>query len=353
MSDQVLIKYEALLPFVTRIYEAAGTPVEHAEIVARHQVGANLVGHDSHGIQLLPNYLERVEKGHIVPDARPVVIRETPASLFVNGQWGFGPVVSEWTTERCVEKAQAVGIAFASIREQSHVGRLADYPNMASAAGLIGMMFCDSGQSPKQVAPFGGREARLGTNPLCIALPSDLPGPVFIDIATSAAAAAKLKVARVRNEPVPEGWLLDSEGRPTTDPNDFFKGGALLPLGGDVGHKGYGLSFMVESLAAVLPGLGFGVDPLGRHNDGSLIVVIDPGAIRPADEFRQDVSDFVEYLKATPPAEGHSEVFYPGEIEHRTELKRRSDGIPIDTPTWDAVNAWASRLGVSEVVLIS
>lgn len=344
-----LVTHGGLTRLAQAIYESAGAPQAHARIVADHQVGANLAGHDSHGIQLLPTYIERIDRGHIVPDAEPVVIRESPTSLFVNGQWGFGSVVSEWTTRRTMEKAREVGVAVASIREQSHVGRLADYPLMAAGEGFIAMIMCDSGQAPKQVAPFGGREARLGTNPLCIALPSSLAGPVFIDMATSSAAMSKLKVARARGLPIPAGWMVDKDGRPSTDPNDYFDGGTLLPLGGAEGHKGYGLSVAVETLAAILPGLGFGVDPEGRHNDGLFLLVIDPGVFRSREEFRRDVDEFVAYLKETPPAVGFDEVLYPGELEYRTELKRRESGIPVDPPTWKAVLAIAERFGHGEL----
>src|SRR5438034_3909655 len=224
------------LPISIAAYEAAGTPPEHAQVVARHQVGANLVGHDSHGVVLLPTYVDRIGRGHIVPGARPEILNESPTTLAVNGRWGFGPVVSEWTMERLVAKARETRIAAGTIREQSHVGRLADYPLMATRAGFIGLMMADSGQSAKAVAPFGGREARLGTNPLCIAFPSDLPGPVFIDMATSAVAAGKLGVARARNQPIPLGWLLDKDGRQTSDPNAQQNGGVMLPLGGPAGH---------------------------------------------------------------------------------------------------------------------
>jgi uncharacterized oxidoreductase len=330
----------------TAIYEAAGTPPEHARIVVAHQVGANLAGHDSHGVLLLPTYVQRIDRGHIMPAARPAVLNETPATLAVNGRWGFGPVVSEWTMEQCIAKAGAMRVAVATVREQSHVGRLADYPLQAARAGFIGMMMCDSGQAPKQVAPFGGREARLGTNPLCIAFPTDLPGPVCIDMATSGVAAGKLAVARARKQPIPAGWVLDRAGRATTDPNDYYDGGVMLPLGGAEGHKGYGLSFAVETFAALLPGLGFGVDPQGRHNDGAFMVVIDPAAFMPLPDFKRQVEDFVGYLKATPAAEGFAEVLYPGELEHRTEQQRRRDGIPIEDDTWERISQIAARFGL-------
>src|SRR5512132_231201 len=278
---------EDLTAFAIVAYEAAGTPPEHARIVATHQVGANLVGHDSHGVVLLPTYIDRIGRGHIVPVARPEILNESPTTLAVNGRWGFGPVISEWTMERLVAKAREMRIAGGTIREQSHVGRLADYPLMATRAGFIGLMMADSGQNPKAVAPFGGREARLGTNPICIAFPSDLPGPVFIDMATSAVAAGKLQLYRARKSPIPEGWLVEADGRPATDPNAYYERGAvMLPLGGPEGHKGYGLSFAVETLASLLPGLGFGIDPQGRHNDGSFMLVVDPANFQPLANFQ-------------------------------------------------------------------
>jgi uncharacterized oxidoreductase len=340
------IGVENLTAFARAVYEAAGTPPEHARIVAEHQVGANLVGHDSHGVVLLPTYIERIDRGHIMPTARPTILSEGPATLAVNGQWGFGPVVSEWTMERLIAKARATQVAVGTVREQSHVGRLADYPLMATRAGFIGLMMADSGQSPKAVAPFGGREARLGTNPICIAFPSDLAGPIFIDMATSAVAAGKLNLARAQGKPIPLGWLLDREGKPTTDPNAQREGGVMLPLGGPEGHKGYGLSFAVETLASVLPGLGFGVDPKGRHNDGTFMLVVDPAAFSPTD-FKAEVEAFVRYLKGTPPAEGFAEVLYPGEIEHRTAERRQREGIPIEDATWARLGEIAARFGLA------
>lgn len=346
----VVVTAEELMPLVTSIYEAAGTPPEYARTVAEHQVGANLVGHDSHGVHLLPTYVERIDKGHIVPNASPTVIKETPTTLFVTGNWGFGPVISEWVMEKCIAKAREMGIAMASVREQSHIGRLGDYPLMAARAGFISMIMADSGRTAKHVAPFGGREPRLGTNPLSIALPSDLPGPVFLDMATSAVAAGKLKVARARGKAIPVGWILDKDGRPSTDPNDYFAGGVMLPLGGAEAHKGYALSFVVEALAAILPGLGFGVNPQGPHNDGVFMLVADPDAIRPDGAFKADVGAFARYIKETPPANGFDEVLYPGEVEYKMEQRRRQEGIPVEESTWKSVVAVAERFGLGHLV---
>ena len=340
------ISVDALTVFAREVYEAAGTPPMIAQTVAKHQVGANVVGHDSHGVQLLPTYVERIDKGHIKPTMDPVVVKESPTTLFVNGQWGFGPHISEWTMQRLIEKARTSQVAVGSIREQSHVGRVAGYPTMATAEGFVSMMMADSGQSPKMVAPFGGREPRLGTNPICIAFPSNLPGPVFIDMATSAVANGKLDVARAKGVPIPLGWLLDKDGKPTTDPEAQKKGGVMLPLGGPEGHKGYGLSFAVETLAAILPGLGFGIDPQGRHNDGVFMLVMNPDAFREGGDFKSEVDGFAKYLKDTPPQEGFQEVLYPGEIEYRVSQSRSKDGIPIDDTTWGRLDGVAKRFNL-------
>ncbi|MGH7263470.1 MAG: Ldh family oxidoreductase, partial [Candidatus Rokuibacteriota bacterium] len=323
---------------------------DDARVVADHQVDANLAGHDSHGVHLLPTYLDRIRKGHIVPGAPIAVLDETDTTARVDGHWGFGQVVSTRAMELCIGKARRHRVGIVSVFRQSHVGRLGDYPLMAAAAGLVGLMMCDSGQAPKQVAPFGGREARLGTNPLSIAFPSDLEAPVLVDMATSAVAGGKLSVARARREAIPLGWLLDPEGNPTTDPSHFAAGGAMLPLGGPQGYKGSALSFAVETLAAILPGLGFGVDPAGRHNDGAFLLAFDPAAFRPLAEFKAEVAAFARYLKATPPATGFAEVLYPGEIEHRTAARRRREGIPIEDDTWSRLEALARAAGLERLL---
>jgi uncharacterized oxidoreductase len=337
---------DALHRLAVALYVHAGVSQDDARVVADHQIGANLAGHDSHGILLLPTYLDRIGKGHIVPGA-PIEVRdETPTTARVDGHWGFGQVVSTRAMNLCIDKARQFKVAIVSVFRQSHVGRLGDYPLMAARAGLVGLMMCDSGQAPKQVAPFGGREARLGTNPLSVAFPSDLEAPVLVDMATSAVAGGKLLVAQARHEAIPTGWLLDPEGRPTTDPGHFRLGGAMLPLGGPQGHKGSALSFVVETLAALLPGLGFGVDPEGRHNDGAFLLAFDPAAFRPLAEFKADVAGFARYVKATPPAAGFTEVLYPGEVEYRTEQRRRREGIPIEDETWSKLEALARRAGL-------
>lgn len=331
---------------IESLLTAAGTPPEEASVVARHSVAANLAGHDSHGVIQIPIYIDRIAKGHIVPGAPFEIKQESPTTTVIDGNWGFGYVVAERATKMTIEKARTSNVAAATIMRQSHIGRVAAYPMMAAREGMIAIMTADSGRSPKHVAPFGGREARLGTNPICIAVPADLDAPLVVDMATSAVAAGKIKLAQARNAPIPEGWVVDGNGRPTTDPNDYGKGGVLLPLGGAEGHKGYGLSAMVEILAALLPGLGFGVEPTGRHNDGCFLAVFNTAAFRPLDTFKKEVADFAAYLKATPPADGFDEVLYPGEIELRREKERNRDGIVVDDKTWSQLIELGDKFGV-------
>src|SRR4051812_5964364 len=228
----------------TELLVAAGAPRAEADIVMQHSIDANLAGHDSHGIIQIPTYIDRIKAGHIVPAAEFTVVQESPTTTVIDGHWGFGYVQTERAMRMTIDKANAANVAAATVFRQGHIGRLASYPLMAAAEDMIGLITADSGRSAKQVVPFGGREARLGTNPLSIAVPSDMDGPVFLDMATSAVAAGKISLAVSRGEPVPLGWIVDADGKPTSDPNALKAGGALLPLGGNEGYKGSGLSAM-------------------------------------------------------------------------------------------------------------
>jgi LDH2 family malate/lactate/ureidoglycolate dehydrogenase len=341
------ISEQQALDMLERIYLAKGASAAEARTVARHQVQANLAGHDSHGLIHVMRYVDQIDRGHIVLGAPFEVERETATTGVINGNWGFGFVVTERAMGMAIDKARQSGVGAMTVRHQSHVGRLGGYATMAAEAGMIAMMMADSGLGPKSVTPFGGRESRLGTNPLCFAVPTASGGPVLLDMATSAVAAGKLRLARNRGESIPQGWILDSQGRPTTDPNDYYEGGTVLPLGGDQGHKGYGLSFVVEVLCGLLTGLGFGVDPEGRHNDGIFLAVFDVEQFHDGGLFRRSVADFIDYLKQTPLAEGFSEVQYPGEYEYRTTQRRRLEGIEVDEATWRELTALTDKLGLA------
>lgn len=341
------VSAEKLMEIAGSLLVAAGASQEEAAVIAKYNIGANLVGHDSHGIILIPQYIERIKVGHIVPQAPWVITQETPTTTVVDGNWGFGYAVTDRAMRYTIDKAKKQNVAAATVFRQSHIGRLASYPLIAAAEGMIAMITADSGRSPKAVAPFGGAKARLGTNPICFAVPSNLEGPLVFDMATSAAAAGKINVATARGEQVPAGWLIDAEGRPSTDPKVLRAGGALLPLGGTEGYKGTGLAAIVEILSGLLTGLGFGVEPTGRHNDGCFMAVFNVSAFRDLGTFRQEVTEFAQYLKATPPAQGFTEVFYPGEIEYRKEQDRRKNGVPVEDATWGKLRDLAQGYGLA------
>jgi len=338
-----IVQAERLTRIGTALLKAAGASDEEASAVAVGCVNANLAGHDSHGIIAVPTYIDRIKAGHIVPGAPWTIVQESPTTTVIDGHWGFGFHVNAKAMALTIDKAKKVNVAACTVFRQSHVGRLAAYPLMAMREGMIGLATADSGRSPKLVAPFGGREPRLGTNPISIAVPSDLDAPFYLDMATSAVAAGKIMLSVARKEEIPKGWIIDAEGRHTTDPTQYRKGGALLPLGGTEGYKGSGLAAMVEVLCGLLTGLGFGVEPTGRHNDGCFMAVFNVAAFRPLEQFRKEVGEFARYLKSTPPSEGSSGVFYPGEVEYIREQQRRKDGIEIEDATWDKLRALAGE----------
>jgi uncharacterized oxidoreductase len=342
------VSAEHLTDIAQSLLVAAGASAEEAAVIARYNIGANLVGHDSHGIILIPTYIDRVKAGHIVPQAPWVITQETATTTVIDGNWGFGYAVTDRAMRYTIEKAKKQNVAAATVFRQSHIGRLASYPLLAAAEGMIAMITADSGRSAKAVAPFGGAKARLGTNPISFAIPSNLDGPFVFDMATSAAAAGKINVATARGEQVPSGWLIDAEGKPSTDPGVLKRGGALLPLGGAEGYKGTGLAAIVEILSGLLTGLGFGVEPSGRHNDGCFIAVFNVASFRDLETFKTEVTEFAQYLKATPLAQGFTEVFYPGEVEYRKEQDRRKNGVPIEDSTWEKLRELAKGYGLSD-----
>ena len=232
-----LVQADRLTRIGAALLRAAGASEEEANAVAVGCVNANLAGHDSHGVIAIPTYIDRIKVGHIVPGAKWTIVQEsivpgakwaivqeTPTTTVIDGHWGFGFHVNARAMALTIEKAKTANVAACTVFRQSHVGRLAAYPMMAMREGMIGIATADSGRSPKHVAPFGGREARLGTNPISIAVPSDLEAPFYLDMATSAVAAGKIQLAAARGEEIPTGWIVDSEGRQTTDPKAIPQG---------------------------------------------------------------------------------------------------------------------------------
>ncbi|MES5488944.1 Ldh family oxidoreductase [Bradyrhizobium sp. INPA03-11B] len=342
-----VVKADRLTRICAALLQAAGAPEGEAQAVATGCVNANLAGHDSHGVIAIPGYIESINAGHIVPGAEWTIVQESPTTTVIDGHWGFGFHVNAKAMALTIEKARIANVAACTVFRQSHVGRLAAYTLMAANAGMIGLAAGGSGSSPKCVAPFGGREARFGTNPISIAVPSDLDAPFLLDMATSAVAFGKIQLAISRGEEIPKGWIIDADGRPTTNPHDYRNGGALLPLGGPEGYKGSGLAAIVEVLCGLLTDPNFGREPSGRPSNHSFMAVFNVAAFRPLDLFKKEVADLAHYLKSTPPSEGSSGVFYPGEIGCLRQQERAANGIEIEDATWRKLGALARDYGLA------
>jgi len=335
-----------LIDVGTKIFSAAGAPLEEARIVSELLVKSNLVGHDSHGIIRVIQYVNEIENGSIRPGARIEIVRETPSIAVLNGKWGFGQVVAKKAMEIAVEKARKNTVSIVCAFNCNHIGRLADYAIMASENDMIGIVMVNS---TKFVAPHGGRERLLSTGPMCFAFPSYLEFPLVIDVATSVVAEGKVRVALHKGEKIPYGWIIDKNGNPSNDPKDLYDGGALLPLGGDEhGHKGFGLGLAVEVLSGILTGAGCAYEE-GKKGNGVFFEAINIGDFMPIEEFKKRASDLIRVIKSSKPRPGFKEILVPGEPEYLTEKIRLKEGIYVPEKTWEEIKNLAKKLGVNEI----
>lgn len=326
----------------------AGASACHARLVARHLVESNILGHDSHGVLRVPQYCLAIESGELIPDARPKIIRELPAGAVMDGCQSFGQVAATEAMQLALEKASRSGTAAVTVRNCYHSGRLGAYSTLAADAGMIGIVMVNAGGGGQSVVPFGGCERRLATNPLSIAAPSSGEFPVVLDIATSTAPEGKIREYALRGATLPEGWIVDSEGQPSCDPQDFYgpPSGSLLPLGGPAGYKGFGLALMIDILAGALSGAGCCREEQVPARDGMLFIAIDVEQFSDRVVFYRQVGELVSYVKSCPPAADFPGVFVPGELEHRESQRRRQFGITLDPNTWHNIQAVSAQLGV-------
>ncbi|HWD18978.1 MAG TPA: Ldh family oxidoreductase [Verrucomicrobiae bacterium] len=331
--------------YAIAVFQAAGSSPHEARIVAQHLIDANLAGHDSHGVLRIPQYLNAVKAGRVNVNARPKIISETASTASVDGQDGFGQVTANECMALGIAKAKAAGISAVTFCNAYHSGRIASYTKLAAAEGFISIVVVNAGGGGQSVAPFGGLGRRLATNPLSIAAPSGNGFPIVLDIATSVAPEGKIRDHFQQRKPVPSGWIIDGKGKPTTNAADFYEAsGALLPLGGSAGYKGFGLGFMIDILAGALSGAGCCRLDAPEPQDGLFIIVIDIERFIPLERFASHVEQLVEHVKSSPTAPGFDRVFVPGEVEFEEEKKRRRDGIMVDGRTWDEIKEAAASV---------
>lgn len=357
-----VIAVAALQDFVAKIFAAAGTSAEEGARIAHHLIGANLTGHDSHGVIRVPRYVQNLRDGDVFAGATISIVTEGPTHAVIDGNTGFGQTVGPQAVDYGIAKAQAAGMAIIALRNAGHIGRIGDWGERAAERGLVSIHFVNVNQG-ELVAPFGGTDRRFSTNPVCICIPQpDGAAPLLLDFATSVVAEGKVLVASNGGKPLPEGALIGPDGRFSTDPATLY--GPLTPGGpraagnGDGAirafgeHKGSGLAFMCEILAGVLTGGGTSgpVDPdraRRRITNGMLSIYLDPVHFA-ATQFVAEARAYAEYVKASRCAAGVDEVLVPGEPEARTRAERLANGVPLQLDTWRSIVAVARSLGVSE-----
>ena len=333
-----------LANYTSRIFQAAGTPKMTADLVGQSLVSANLAGHDSHGVIRIMQYLRQIDEDEIRPRATPEIERETPVMSLFNGHRCFGQLAAKVAIEDGIGKARGNAVAAVGLKHSGHVGRLGEWVELAAEEGLIALAYANGGRSGGLVAPFGGAERRMGTNPVAVAIPLQDRPAVLLDFATSAVAEGKVRVALNSGKPIPEGWALDKHGAPTQNPADLYDGGMLLPA---AGHKGYSLALLSDFLGGILTGAGGPSLPGTILGNGVLFVLLNIDAFRPMAEFFADGSQIADWIKSTRPAPGFDEVLLPGEPEARSTQTRQENGIPLDDNTWSQIVRAALKLGVA------
>ncbi len=345
----MVITETSLEAFVVAMFRAVGCAGVEAATIARHLVAANLMGHDSHGVGLIVEYVRSIRADRFQIGRHAQVVVDGGAILVIDGGRGAGQVVGIEAMDLGIARARQHGTAIVGLRRSHHLGRIGAYAEHCAAAGMVSLHAVNVIGHRPFVAPFGGRDARIGTNPLCIAVPRPDDPPLVLDMATSQIAYGKLRVALNEGRRAPPGAIIDGAGNPTDDPAVMVPDvqGALLGFGG---HKGAGLGLVCDILAGALT-LG-GTNHADAFDDDMIInnmfsIIVDPGALGDARAIAAEVEKVIAWVKASPPAPGVAEVLIAGEPERRTAAARRASGIPIDERTWQGLTELAGSLGVA------
>jgi len=337
---------DRLRAFAAAVYAHTGVPRDDARLLADTLVQADLWGHQSHGVLRLDWYRQRILAKKMDPVTKPELVTDAGAIAVIDGHDGVGQVLAKRAMEEAIARAGRHGAGVVAVRDSNHFGTAMYYTRIAAAQGCIG--FLSTNASPS-MAPWGGRRKAIGNNPWSIAAPAGRHAPMVLDIANTAVARGKVYLARQRGEPIPAGWALDADGRPTVDARAAIEG-IILPM---AGHKGYGISVMMDVLSGVLTGSGFASQVHGpyqaehRSRCGHLAMALDIEAFQPRAEFEARMEALVAELKAVPLAPGSEEIFYPGEIEARNDARNREAGLDLPRATWDDLRRVAKETGIA------
>jgi uncharacterized oxidoreductase len=348
----MIFKKEGLTRAIEQVVRAGGSDAREAQLVAENLVMANLLGHDSHGVGMIPRYVSALLEGGLSANAHAEIRLDTGSLLALDGKQGYGQVIGMEAMQLAIERARRHGSCVMTLGNAHHLGRIGHWAEMAVAQGLVSIHFVNV-ISHARVAAYGGADARFGTNPMCVGIPIPGGAPFLLDMATSAVAQGKMRVAHNKREKVAPGQLIDDQGRPTDDPRYAVVPplGAILPFGG---YKGYGVALACELLGGALSGGGtwhYAESSKQRVLNGMLAIVIDPAKLGAKDRFEAEARQFLEWLRKTPPAPGFEKVRVAGEPEREYRAKREKEGIPVDPTTWEEILAAGDKLKLARQAL--
>jgi uncharacterized oxidoreductase len=346
-KPEARIPRDTLHAYVSAIWTHAGSTPREAQLVADHLVMANLSGHDSHGIGMIPRYMASLADGELKLNAHADIVRDVGAVLTIDGKKGFGQVVAYEAMEHGIERAKKLGVCAVGLRGAHHIGRIGHWAEQCAAAGLVSFHFVNVAGDPL-VAPFGGIDRRFGTNPFCAAFPREGKTPLVLDFATSGIAYGKTRVAYNKGLTVAPGYLIDHAGVPTVEPKVMHEApfGSLTAMGA---HKGYGLAAMCEIFGGALSG-GFTTHQSTLDTTNAIFncmtsVIIDPNAFD-APNAQAEADAFIEWVKASPLAANTERIMVPGEPEQARRAELEVQGVPVDPTTWQQIREAAVAAGM-------
>lgn len=330
------IQAEPLQELVSAVFANAGSERQESDLIAEHLVKANLVGHDSHGVIRTPIYIQWLRDGKVFANRSLKIHFDSDTMALVDGQLGYGQSIGRQAVELGLTKCRVKGISLIALRNCGHLGRIGHWAEQAAAANCLSLHFVNTSGLGMFVVPAGGIDRRLSVNPVTMGVPVVGRHPIIFDIAAAATSEGKLKVARNKGVPVPDGWILNPQGQPTNDPNEFYgpPWGAILPM---AGHKGYGLGFMVELLAGALTGGGCSREGKTLLEQSMLSIFIDPSKLPTQEIFSAEVSRYIDFVKSSRPATPNGKVLVPGDVEAQNLAERLAHGIELDEITWNQI----------------
>jgi LDH2 family malate/lactate/ureidoglycolate dehydrogenase len=345
------VDHRALRGFTRDVFTRLGVAATDADVAAGVLVHADLLGIESHGVARLaghPGYVAGLKRGIVNPRGQPEVVSETPTTALVDGNGGLGGVVSTRAMNLAIDRAEAAGVGMITVRNSRHFGIASHYAMLALPRGMIGLAMTNA---IPQVVATGSKHAMLGTNPLSLAAPAGAERPFVLDMATSVGAAGKIEVAERSGKPIPDGWLVDTDGRPTTDPRVLSGGGALLPLGSKpelASYKGYGLAVVVDVLCGILSGAGYSsILDADTFGVGHFFLAMRIDAFRPLAAFQDMLDAMIRDLRAAEPAPGYERVYVHGEKELAAEADRLANGVPLHPAVVESLASLSRELGVA------